>query len=276
MSVVKVKAGGSHEGRRAFPLLSRQTEDLGLFLEDQTEAKLSKWRETLFGVEYLLLLASPVYYGLGVPHGDGSGVILIPAFLEWESYLGTMRNWLRRIGYRAYESGIGLNAECPNLLIEHQLSQTLKKARRESGKKVHLIGHSLGGIIALSLAAQRSEDVASVITLASPFRGTVAHRTVLASTELVRKFILLQHGSKVLPECYTGHCTCDFVDSLRRQLPATVAHTAIYTRNDGMVDWRFCMTGKPEIDVAVPGTHSGLAFNPTVYTAVAFRLAQSG
>ena len=255
--------------------LAKPEKDLPLFLEDQAEIKLSKWRESFFGIEYLLLLASPIYYGLGVPRGDGSAVILIPAFLEWESYLETMLQWLRRIGYQPYESGIGLNAECPNLLIQRQLSDSLRRAKRETGKKVHLIGHSLGGIIALSLAAQGAEEVASVITLGSPFRGTVAHRTVLACTDLVRKFILLKHGPRVLPECYTGHCSCDFVNSLRRELPSGVAHTAIFTRNDAVVDWHYCRTGRREVDVAVPGTHSGLPFNPTVYTAVGFRLAQA-
>jgi hypothetical protein len=46
------------------------------------------WQEALVGVELLLLHATPVYYGIGVPHGDGSGVILIPGFL---ASVGPMR-----------------------------------------------------------------------------------------------------------------------------------------------------------------------------------------
>lgn len=114
-----------------------------------------------------------------------------------------------------------------------------------------------------------------MITLAAPIRGTVAHRAVLSAAEAVRLRILEEHGRGVLPECYTGRCTCNFLDSLRRRVPGTMLETAIYTRQDGIVDWRYCMTMDPEKDVEVAGTHIGMAFNPTAYTVVAERLAQA-
>ena len=237
------------------------------------EANTSLWTEALFGAEILVLHATPVYYGLGVPRGDGSAVILIPGFLGTDVYLTELHAWLRRIGYRPYFSGIGVNAECPNLLIQRRLNQTLDKARAETGSKVHLIGHSLGGVIARSLAGQRPRDVASVITLAAPIRGTVANRAVLTAAEAVRLHILDEHGRGVLPDCYTGRCTCNFLNSLRRSVPASMLETAIYTRHDGIVDWRYCMTMDPDVDVEVPGTHIGMAFNPAAYSVVAERLA---
>lgn len=97
-----------------------------------------------------MLHASPVYWGLGVPHGDGSAVIIIPGFLGTDLYLMELHAWLKRIGYRPYFSGIGVNAECPNLLIQRRLNQTIKKALKDTGRKIHLIGHSLGGVIARS------------------------------------------------------------------------------------------------------------------------------
>ena len=231
--------------------------------------------EALFGVEILLLRAAPAYYGIGVPRGDGSGVVVIPGFLGTDLYLMEMYAWLRRLGYRSYYSGIGLNAECPNLLIKRRLNETINRARAETGRKIHLVGHSLGGIMARAAAHQRPDDIASVITLGSPFRGTVVHSRVLRAAEIVRKQILQNHGPGVLPDCYTGHCTCRFLDSLRRELPSSVAETAIYTRTDGVVDWQYCITDDPAIDVEVPGTHIGLAFNPAVYAAMANRLASS-
>lgn len=235
----------------------------------------SFWTEALFGAEILILHATPVYYGLGVPHGDGSGVVIIPGFLGTDVYLTELHAWLRRIGYRAYFSGIGINAECPNLLIQRRLNQTIDKALHETGRKVHLIGHSLGGVIARSAAAQRPNDIASVITLAAPIRGTVAQRGVLNAAEAVRLRILEEHGKGVLPECYTGRCTCNFVGSLRRKVPDAMLETAIYTRQDGIVDWRYCMTMNAQKDVEVPGTHIGMAFNPAAYVVVAERLAQA-
>jgi hypothetical protein len=52
-----------------------------------------------------------------------------------------------------------------------------------------------------------------------------------------------------------------------------VAQTAIYTRADGIVDWRYCRTGDPKVDVEVCGTHLGLIYNPTTYVRIAERLA---
>ncbi len=237
------------------------------------EADTPFWTEVLFGAEVVLLHASPVYYGLGVPRGDGSAVVIIPGFLGTDLYLTELHAWLKRVGYRPYFSGIGLNAECPNLLIQRRLSQTIEKALAETGRKIHLIGHSLGGVIARSVAGQRPRDVASVITLASPIRGTVANRTVMRAAEAVRLKILEEHGQGVLPDCYTGRCTCNFLDSLRRKVPHSTKETAIYTRQDGIVDWHYCRTMDPDVDVEIPSTHIGMAFNPIAYGVIAERLA---
>ena len=237
------------------------------------EAPISMLREALFAVEAALLHAAPVYYGLGAPHGDGSAVVVIPGFLGTDIYLVEMFAWLRRIGYTPYFSGIGLNAECPNLLIQRRLNDTIARARKETGKRIHLIGHSLGGILARSVAGQRPADIASVITLGSPFRGTVMHSSVIRAAQFVRHLIRQEHGENVLPHCYTSQCTCNFLGSLRRELPARLTQTAIYTKDDGVVDWRYCMTGDPDVDIEVSGTHIGLAFNATVYGIVAERLA---
>lgn len=241
----------------------------------EAEADITIWKEALFGAELLLLHASPVFYGLGIPRGDGSAVVLIPGFLGNDVYLTHLSSWLGRIGYRSYLSGIGLNAECPNLLIKYRLHQAIEKALKQTGRKVHLIGHSLGGMMARAIAAQRPYDVASVITLAAPFRGKVLHHKVLQVTRAVRQHILDQHRSEVLPECYTAHCTCDFVNSLRGEMDGRVKETAIYTRDDGIADWRYCRTGDSDIDCEVSGTHIGLVFNPSVYTIIADRLAEA-
>jgi triacylglycerol lipase len=232
------------------------------------------WQEVLVGAEVLLLHAAPLYYGFGVPHGDGSGVVVIPGFLANDIYLMEMYAWLKRIGYQPYYSGIGLNADCPNLLIGRRLNETIEQARQETRAKRHLIGHSLGGIIARSVAGSRPQDVASVITLGAPFRGTAMHPRVMDMVDLVRRSILRNHEEKVLPDCYTSRCTCSFLDGLRKEMPTGVAETAVYTRSDGLVDWRYCITEDPDNDFEVTGTHLGLAFNSDVYRIIAHRLAE--
>ena len=245
-----------------------------ILTQEYEEADVSIWSEVLCATELLLLHIAPVYYGVETPHGNGSAVVLIPAFLCPDFYLTPLHQWLERIGYKAFFSGIRFNAECPNLLIRRQLNKTIERALAKSGRRVHLIGHSLGGIIARSIAAQRPADIASVITLGAPFRGTVAHSSILRAAEMVRRRILAEHGTRVLPECYTGHCTCDFLNSLKGTMPASVLETAVYTQDDGVVDWRYCRTNHPESDFSVSGTHIGLAFNPSVYTIIAHRLSK--
>jgi len=249
--------------------------DNNLIREDLAEADVSLWNEALVAVDVLRLHTSPLFYGWGVPRGEGSGVVLIPGFLLPDSYLRVMHGWLRRIGYSPYFSGIRMNADCPNILIEHRLRETIERAREETGGKIHLIGHSLGGVMARAVASQRPEDIASVTTLASPFRGTVAHRSVLMAAKAVRCGIRWKQGPAVLPDCYTGRCTCNFLDSLRRDLAESVYQTAIYTRTDGVVDWHYCIATDPGVNFEVSGTHIGLALNPMVYSIISTRLRES-
>jgi hypothetical protein len=48
---------------------------------------------------------------MGIPEGDGSGVVLIPGLLAPDFYLKPMHSWLSRIGYEPYFAGIACNAQ---------------------------------------------------------------------------------------------------------------------------------------------------------------------
>ncbi len=199
--------------------------------------------------------------------------MLVPGFLGTDLYLSQFAVWLRRIGYQAYYSGISINADCPNLLIRRNLNDAIQKANASSKGKIHLIGHSLGGSLARAAAAQMPERIASVITLAAPIRGIGARTSVMNAADMVRKQILEKHGRGVLPNCYTSRCTCEFFESLRGEIPKPVRQTAIYTKKDGILDWRVCQTGDPSVDFEVSATHIGMVFSPLVYSIVARRLA---
>jgi len=231
------------------------------------------WQELLAGVEMAFLRISPVFWGYAVPPGDGSAVVVVPGFLGTDLYLGQFRNWLERIGYKPFYSNIGWNADCPNLLIRQRLNEVIDTAYRATGRKIHIIGHSLGGTIARAIASQMPDRIASVITLAAPINRVAAHASILHTAQLVRQHILEQHGKNVLPECYTANCTCNFVEFLNGKFPKSVRQTAIYTKTDGILDWHVCMTGDPNVDFEVSATHIGLAFSPLVYELVARRLA---
>lgn len=242
-------------------------------LEEFEATSLPLWREALVGVEWLSLRASPVYRCIGVVQGDGSAVVVIPGFLGSDRYLRDLYGWLGRLGYRPYMSGIGRNVECPNILME-RLRGTIDLAREESGGAVHLLGHSLGGVLALSAACLYPQHVKSVITMASPFRGVRAHPLILQAAAFFRRRIHGRtEGPRVPAECYSGFCRCETVDALRQPFPDSVHQTAIYTKNDGVVDWNYCLTGNAAADIEVSGTHVGLVFNPRVYRHIAERLA---
>jgi len=241
--------------------------------KEKEPAHLPVWQEWIAGVELAFLQISPIYWGYGIPHGDGSAVVLVPGFLGTDLYLTQFAIWLRRIGYKAFYSGIPLNADCPNLLIRRNLNEAIQQANKYTKGKIHLIGHSLGGSLARAAAAQIPERVASVITLAAPIRGIGARASVMTAADLVRKQILERHGRGVLPNCYTARCTCEFFESLRGEFPKGIRQTAIYTKTDGILDWRVCQTGNPRVDVEVSSTHVGMVFSPLVYEVVARKLA---
>jgi pimeloyl-ACP methyl ester carboxylesterase len=249
----------------------------GLDEEFQATTALPLWREALLGIDWISLRMSPVFRGSGVPKGNGDGVVVVPGFMGSDQYLGDMNSWLRRIGYRPFLSGIGRNADCPDVLTQ-RLEQTIQYAHGETRRRVHLIGHSLGGVLARSAAVRWPDSIASVVTMASPFRGVRVHPFVLQTAHLVRGRILQRQGGATKdakkPHCYSGYCTCAFLDSLRDEFPADVPQIAIYTRTDGVVDWRCCINEMGDgTDIEVPGTHVGLAFNPQVYRHIANFLA---
>src|SRR5919107_1112753 len=68
--------------------------------------------------ELARLMVDPVWRGQGLPRGDGSPVMTIPGFLAGDGSLSVMRQWLRRLGYRAYASGIQMNVDCSDRAVD--------------------------------------------------------------------------------------------------------------------------------------------------------------
>ena len=241
--------------------------------KDSVGTELPFWQEALFGIEVLLLHAAPVYYGIGVPRGDDSGVVIIPGFLGSDIYLVEMYAWLRRIGYRPYYSGHRAERRVSQPLDPQPLEpddrtssprdgpqdpparpQSRRPARPVGGRRRAVPG-GLGDHARLALPRHRTSPQ-------SETGGRIGPKADPADT-----------GQLCPPDCYTAQCTCSFLSSLRRDFPESIAETAIYTRLDGFVDWRYCITGDPDKDFDVSGTHIGLAFNPVVYGIIADRLA---
>jgi pimeloyl-ACP methyl ester carboxylesterase len=228
----------------------------------------------MFGLDWLALRASPVYFGCGVPVGHGEPVVLVPGFLGDDVYLTEMYGWLARIGYKPYFSRVGRMADCPDHLT-NSLLETVKKAYNETGQKVRIVGHSMGGMIGRSIALNYPEYVEMVVSLASPFSGEVrAHPSLIAATDALRRS-RGTIGRNLKPSCFSGHCTCAFVKNMVNPDPFQVAHYSIYSRYDGVVEWESCVEENPELNDEVNCTHIGMAFHPGVYRALGRRLAST-
>lgn len=240
--------------------------------EDLRTAWTPGWREALAGLQWLRLRRSPVYRGEGLPRGDGSPILLVQGFLAHPGYLRPLCSWLERVGYRPRIARIGWNADCLDVLADRVLTQT-EHARGPGERGVHLIGHSLGGVLIRAVAARAPQLVASVASLATPFRGLRVHPSLRVSNLVVRAVVHRRRDPMVFPECMTFACHCPTVRALAAPLPAELPQLAIVVPGDGLVDWRYEGHAPTTRVVQVPGSHFGAVFEPAAYEALARHLA---
>ena len=233
------------------------------------------WREALWGLDWLSLRLSPVYLGIGVPHGDGSPVILVPGFLTTDAYMVEMYFWLRRVGYSPFLSGIGVNADCIQTLTQ-RLEKTAEAAHAETGKPVRIIGHSLGGLLARRLSLRRPDIVSQLISLGAPIQSLEAHPAIMAAAKFVGERADHRREKSDSSGACLSSCECLAPSEVVRCPPPSVHHTALYSRDDGVIDWRNCLEPEPSLNHEVGGTHIGLVFNARAYRIVAELLAQAG
>ncbi len=210
------------------------------------------WREAFTGFEWMRLHASPVYGGFGAAKGEGTAVVVVPGFMASDRSLFELHGWLARVGYRPYFSGIGRNVRCPKVHIE-RLIETVERAYDETGERVTIIGHSLGGCIGRGAAIQRPDLISQVISLGSPVQGgATVHPLIAAAAVFLR-----------------GDCAEDCYTIMQECLPPDVAETNIYSKTDGIVDWHLCARDRDAENIAVTGTHIGMIWNAQVYRALA-------
>ena len=233
------------------------------------------WREALWGLDWLSLRLSPVYLGIGVPHGDGSPVILVPGFLTTDAYMVEMYFWLRRVGYSPFLSGIGVNADCIQTLTD-RLEKTAEAAYAETGMPVRLIGHSLGGLLVRRLSLRRPDIVSQLISMGSPIQALEAHPAIMAAARFVGERAEHRREKSGSPGACLNNCECLDPSEVGRCPPPSVHHAAVYSRDDGVIDWRNSMEPEAALNHEVGGTHIGLVFNARAYRAVAELLAQAG
>lgn len=233
------------------------------------------WREIGWGMDWMRLRMSPVFYGAGLARGNREPVLLIPGFMAGDVLMLELHRWLKRLGYRSYLSNITWNNDCPDRTAR-SLAQRAQRIRQETGMPLRLIGHSLGGMLAKSLVQDHPDLIDRVITLGSPFRSMVkAHPAVVGIWDQLKRAQGGLIGRNLHASCGTGHCLCAFVRNMLDPKPRTqVPQFAVYSRTDGVAEWSSCIEEEAHNNTEVHCTHIGMVFHPEVYRAIARRLAQ--
>lgn len=217
------------------------------------------------------LLRDPVYRGTNVPRGKGEPILLIPGFLAGDWTLGVMAEWLGRIGYRPYLSGIDWNVGCPNKTGE-LLGWRLAYIIRETGSPVVVVGHSLGGLLARFLGAHFSGAIRHAVALGSPIHGSLGATPPFVRLVFRTLRTLWRLADNAPPECGTPQCACGFSQRVSSPLPQGVGFTAIFSKRDEVVDWHACLDPQGD-NQEVSGRHLGLVVNREVYRILAGILA---
>ena len=192
--------------------------------------------------------------GLGPlgPRGpeDGPPVLVIPGFLATDRTTMDLRRTLARGGWRAHPWLLGLNtgAKADTLeLLEKRLDEV------GGGRKVLLVGWSLGGLFARQLAHRCPKKVRAVVTLGTPFSGDLKTNTHV----------------RELYERIAGHDVNEPPFPHLTEKPP-VPTLALWSRRDGIVAPSAARGRANEVDksVEVDSYHTGFAVYRPVLSRV--------
>lgn len=191
-----------------------------------------------------------------LPRASGPhSVMVIPGFLGNDRGNGPLIRFLRELGYHASGWRQGQNLGTASF-SEESLAETLAELAAKGGGKVSLVGHSLGGIYAREIARMEPDVIRQVITLGSPFAP--GHEEASHASRFYHRLNPREQREVTNPN------------------PPPVPTTAIYTKGDGVVNWRTSLQrgeGHHVHNIRVFGSHIGLNINAAVWYWVAKKLA---
>lgn len=191
--------------------------------------------------------------------GDGHPVLVLPGWLTGDPATLPLRMLLRALGHNVSGWKLGGNRG-PTGRVVQELRSLLDRLHQDSGRRVSIVGWSLGGLYAQELARALPGNVRGIVTLGSPVtRWAPWMRT---ASGMLDRGARMPRGVDALPRPWAER------GSLR--VPAT----SVYTRADGVVPWSSCryqLRTRRE-NVEVRGSHLGLGHNPAVLWLVADRL----
>ncbi len=203
------------------------------------------------------------------PRGDGHPVLLLPGFMADEATMIALKLFLQNRGYQVETWGFGRNVGFRSKYA-NALEQKIRYMHYKSGRKVSLVGWSLGGVFALYGAHEAPECVRSVITLGSPV--SMDHAGSQSPPLVKALYRLIAHPMGAAAQHTDRHAR-----KLRGPKVLQVPMSCLYSIADGVVPpQEATIDGNPALheNIRVPGSHLGLGINPFVLWIVADRLAQ--
>jgi triacylglycerol lipase len=203
----------------------------------------------------------------------GPPVLLVPGLFAGDASLAPLAGNLRSHGWVVHPSGIRNNVGCSATLVE-QLVTRLEAIAAEHGARVALVGHSRGGLLARAAAQRRPDLVSGVVTLGSPHRDQLAVHPLLWANVMT----LLALGSLGVPGfmrfgCRGANACCrDYERDVAASPPAGVGAISLFSRRDGVVDWRSCLDPDGR-NIEVEATHCAMPSDPAAMRAIVSALA---
>ncbi len=229
------------------------------------------WHSLIEWRAFLEAATLPVAWPLlaAAPQGDGHPVLLLPGFMAQEGTLVALRLFLQGRGYDVQTWGLGRNIGFQRRHAE-ALERKIRFLHHRTGRKVSLVGWSLGGVFAMYGAHQAAECVRQVVTLGSPVSVDPEGSQSPPLVKALYRMIAHPLGPAV-------HTMQPRVKALREGRLPPVPISCLYSTSDGVVPPQEATVDSDERtveNIRVAGSHTGLGFNPMVLAIVADRLAQ--
>jgi triacylglycerol lipase len=232
------------------------------------------WREARLGLEFTSLLRDPVFEGARSPVAERQPVLLLPGYMAGDDSLGMMAAWLRRTGRRPRRAGVRWNVGCAARMLE-SLEARLEEVAEQEGP-VAIVGQSRGGLFARVLAVRRPDLVSGIVTLGSAHLDPLAvHPLVRLQIHLVGLLGTLGTPGLFSASCLRGDCCEEASADLAATFPEGVGFVSVYSRSDGIVDWRTCLDTAARC-VEIDSSHCGMSAHPAAYRQVADALSEFG